>query len=304
MEKLLLRKRKTIGSSCRPAPRRIPVNGVQRKDNPIGRILRTPDTVRPETVPATGGRPLPESQQSFFGPRFGRSFSHVRIHTDAAARRSARQLSARAFTMGSHIYFAKNEYAPGTTRGRHLMAHELTHTIHQQAGGRHGRKTRIQRSYCPTHCAAAIRRGCLCKSRRVTRDNCAERGAASRTNKITHIRVLLGSKRVNLFWNGAPRTATGTREAFSCNPNASTGRRGTPRGWDKVGVKCGINHTSWKRYNMAWFTAFRSTGYGVGFHNSQPLTGGPSHGCVRVSCENARKINRNSVSNYTSIIVR
>ena len=72
-----------------------------------------------------------------------------------------------------------------------------------------------------------------------------------------------------------------------------------------VGVKCGENHTSWERYNMAWFTAFKSTGYEIGFHNSQPLGSKyKSHGCVRVSCENAIKINKNTKSNWTSIKVR
>jgi len=42
-----------------------------------------------------GGRPLAESERSFFEPRFGADFSQVRVHTDAQATKSARAVNAR-----------------------------------------------------------------------------------------------------------------------------------------------------------------------------------------------------------------
>jgi hypothetical protein len=57
-------------------------------------------------------------------------------------------LNARAFTVGSNIAFNSGEYQPGTTEGRHLLAHELTHTVQQGAVGQLRRKPtdgRIQR---------------------------------------------------------------------------------------------------------------------------------------------------------------
>jgi len=55
----------------------------------------------------------------------------VRIHTDTQAGTLSRQLSARAFTTGSDVFFGSGEYQPGTASGRHLLAHELAHTVQQ-----------------------------------------------------------------------------------------------------------------------------------------------------------------------------
>jgi hypothetical protein len=41
-----------------------------------------------------GGRPLAESERSFFEPRFGYDFSQVRVHTDGKAAKSARAVNA------------------------------------------------------------------------------------------------------------------------------------------------------------------------------------------------------------------
>jgi Domain of unknown function (DUF4157) len=81
-------------------------------------------------VPATetairslaSGIPLPASERAFFEPRFGRDFSHVRLHADSAAGRATCSLDARAFTLGGNIAFAPGEYAPGTAKGRRLLA--------------------------------------------------------------------------------------------------------------------------------------------------------------------------------------
>jgi hypothetical protein len=60
-----------------------------------------------KAVPANSqGRPLDTESRRFMEPRFGRDFSSVRVHTDAAASESARNLSANAYTTGADIYFA------------------------------------------------------------------------------------------------------------------------------------------------------------------------------------------------------
>lgn len=81
-----------------------------------------------------GGSTLPDSERSFFEPRFGRDFGSVRIHTGPDAAQIARSINARAFTIGRDVVFGANEYRPGTTEGRRLMAHELTHTVQQGVG--------------------------------------------------------------------------------------------------------------------------------------------------------------------------
>lgn len=70
------------------------------------------------------------------GPPGARSdFSGVRIHTDAHAAESAQAVGAHAYTVGNHIVFGAGQFAPGTSAGRCLLAHELTHVM-QQTGGR------------------------------------------------------------------------------------------------------------------------------------------------------------------------
>ena len=57
--------------------------------------------------------------------------SAVRVHTDAAAAEAANVLNARAFVSGAHIYFGLNEYKPDSVSGKHLIAHEVAHTLQQ-----------------------------------------------------------------------------------------------------------------------------------------------------------------------------
>ncbi len=80
-----------------------------------------------------GGEPLAQSAKSFFEPRFGHDFGHVRIHTDTRAAESARQVHALAYTFGRDIVFGAGMYEPWTPEGRKLLAHELTHVVQQGA---------------------------------------------------------------------------------------------------------------------------------------------------------------------------
>ncbi len=86
-----------------------------------------------------GGEPLPESDRSFFEPRFGADFSQVRIHKGPQADAMAKQVHARAFTTGRDIVFGAGEYAPDSPGGQKLLAHELTHVVHQNSDMSPGR---------------------------------------------------------------------------------------------------------------------------------------------------------------------
>jgi len=77
------------------------------------------------------GGNLDRETRPFMQRRFGADFGGVRVHTDAAAARMSRELRAEAFTVGRDVYFADGRYAPGSDRGRRLLAHELAHTIQQ-----------------------------------------------------------------------------------------------------------------------------------------------------------------------------
>ena len=67
--------------------------------------------------------------------RFNRDFSRVRVHVGADAVASAQAISARAYTVGDHIVFGPNQYAPASIAGALLLAHELTHVRQQSQHG-------------------------------------------------------------------------------------------------------------------------------------------------------------------------
>lgn len=81
------------------------------------------------------GQPLDPATRAFMEPRFGHDFSRVRVHTDTKAAESARAVNALAYTIGWNTVFGAGEYAPETTAGRRLLAHELVHTIQQRKSG-------------------------------------------------------------------------------------------------------------------------------------------------------------------------
>jgi hypothetical protein len=77
------------------------------------------------------GKALDPEVRRFFESRFGYSFADVRVHSDQPAGKSARDLKARAYTIGRDIAFAPGEYRPESTAGRGLLAHELAHVVQQ-----------------------------------------------------------------------------------------------------------------------------------------------------------------------------
>ncbi|MFF9345738.1 DUF4157 domain-containing protein [Streptomyces sp. NPDC014734] len=90
------------------------VPSVQR--SAVHNVLRSP------------GRPLDSATRSDMEARLGADFSDVRIHSGAAAKASAAEVGARAYTSGSHVVIGDG----GTDK--HTLAHELTHVIQQRQG--------------------------------------------------------------------------------------------------------------------------------------------------------------------------
>lgn len=87
---------------------------VQRSSVPD--VLRSP------------GRPLAEPVRAEMEERLGADFSDVRVHDGVAARRSATEVGARAYTSGDHVVI-------GDGGGdHHTLAHELVHVVQQRTG--------------------------------------------------------------------------------------------------------------------------------------------------------------------------
>lgn len=80
-----------------------------------------------------GGSSMDDRTTSFMSDRFGADFSDVKIHTGSESAEMNRSLNAKAFTTGRDIYFNEGQYQPGSESGKHLLAHELTHVVQQNA---------------------------------------------------------------------------------------------------------------------------------------------------------------------------
>jgi len=85
----------------------------------------------PNDTVKKSGNPLQTNVRKSMERKFAASFEQVRVHTDSMAADSAREIGARAYTLGNHIVFGTLEYQPTTTQGEHLLAHELTHVLQQ-----------------------------------------------------------------------------------------------------------------------------------------------------------------------------
>ncbi len=96
----------------------------------------------------TGGQAMPSDVRADMEPRLGADLGDVRVHADESAHSLTSHLSARAFTYRNHVFFGRNQYQPATSEGRHLLAHELTHTIQQ--GATVQRSADVQRVERPT----------------------------------------------------------------------------------------------------------------------------------------------------------
>ena len=81
------------------------------------------------------GSPLPDGLRTDMEGRFGTDFGAVRIHTDGEADGLNRTLRAKAFTHKTDIYFSAGQYDADSKKGKHLLAHELTHVVQQTGSG-------------------------------------------------------------------------------------------------------------------------------------------------------------------------
>ncbi len=80
----------------------------------------------------SGGQKMDANTQQEMESGFGADFNRVNIHTNSEAEQMSQDIGAQAFTHGNNIYFNKGKYDPNSKEGKHLLAHELTHTIQQK----------------------------------------------------------------------------------------------------------------------------------------------------------------------------
>ncbi len=95
------------------------------------------------------GTPLDDRVRETMNPELASYFEDVRVHTGPVAAESNRQLKARAFTIGSDIFFSPGTYDPDSIEGQKLLFHELVHVVQQKSG--QVKDKRIYMSVRPSH---------------------------------------------------------------------------------------------------------------------------------------------------------
>lgn len=148
------------GSGTRPLPQpsgpaavepAVPASVEQTVGSLGTGLLRTALTSgAPATAPALGGldggQQLPREVRAPFERSFGYDLSPVRLHSGAAARRVTVEADAAAFSVGDHVVLGSG-LDLSSAGGRHILGHELAHTVQSRLGG--GRGGQISRPWWP-----------------------------------------------------------------------------------------------------------------------------------------------------------
>jgi hypothetical protein len=140
-EEKVMKKDEEKDEKLQRSPEKKEEEKVMKKEEEKEEQLQKKETGSANTAPVTSsfihslngkGAALPNTAQTFFSSRMGYDFSHVKIHAEKEANRSAREVNARAYTVGNNIVFNEGQYNIESTDGKKLMAHELTHVMQQQ----------------------------------------------------------------------------------------------------------------------------------------------------------------------------
>lgn len=263
---------------------------IQRSSPESGRESHAPNHVENQINSSKGsGNSMDKGTKNFMESRFGTDFSNVKIHTGSDAVQMSRELGAQAFVVGNDIYFNEGKYNPNSDSGKHLLAHELTHTV-QQVGGI-GRK---------------IQKRC---------------GRRSQTNPrfpntfISRVNVNLTRQDLSIVWSpsipamhrGLPvripiSSGAGLCSLADCN---NTGRSTTPRSACTPIGTFSVNNVSdctLSGHSGARFPT-RFSRSGIAIHAGGGLGSPRSHGCVRTQLNVAQIIQENSIVGRTNISV-
>jgi hypothetical protein len=120
----------STGSSCASCAE--PEETIQRKSPSSENTTGRSDGIR-SIYTADAGAPLSHETRALMEQRFGADLSPVRVHSDSRAAEPARSVDALAYTVGRDIVFGAGQYAPQTSAGQKLLAHELTHFMQQSS---------------------------------------------------------------------------------------------------------------------------------------------------------------------------
>jgi hypothetical protein len=86
-----------------------------------------------DALAGSAGRLLPSVLRKRLESALDADLGDVRIHDGSISDTAARDIHARAFTLGKDIHFAQGQYDPETRAGQELIAHEVAHTAQNGA---------------------------------------------------------------------------------------------------------------------------------------------------------------------------
>lgn len=107
---------------------------VDERDHLLQLIQRTLGT----------GIPLGDDVRRRVESWFGRDLGDVRLHDSEQAAALARRLGAEAFAIKSHVFGPAESLNAKTSRGRGLLAHEITHVIQQTSPDEIGEQSNVE----------------------------------------------------------------------------------------------------------------------------------------------------------------
>jgi len=307
-------------SGCGDAPDRLHRKSVRG----AGSEDAIPSSV--EATLTTSGTPLETGLRGEMESRVGHQLDHVRIHTDPAAARSARDVSAAAYTVGPHVVFGAGRFRPATDDGRRLLTHELAHVAQQrgqtwpvgslrmsQPGDPdEAEADRVSNGYAkPTSIGAAA--SVLHRTWEATGSpSCTGRSQDRWLRKVVVDQEKAQS--VTLHWSdgGVTSSICSTGKGHCCVPGGSApgtsasvsesrrnGSNATPIGSDFTISDTHESFNGWRFWNT--FLGAR----GIALHRHHTVTGTPlSHGCVRLPEETAHDIFCGARQHQTRVEVR
>jgi len=86
------------------------------------------------------GQPLEVETRFQMEASFKEDFGDVGIHVDDNADRLAKELGAKAVTLGKDIFFKEGAYQPNSEAGKGLLGHELAHVVQQESSSQAGQR--------------------------------------------------------------------------------------------------------------------------------------------------------------------
>jgi hypothetical protein len=155
------------------------------------------------------GRSLDPSTRTFFESRLGHDLGAVRVHDDARAHASARDVAAHAYTVGRDIVFSEGMYRPRSDAGRALLGHELAHVMQQRAA-----RPRLQRQPAPTGAivSTAAAEGGV---------NVTIKAATSLSGREVFVLTVMAARRVT--WEKAVKLVESQADVGCVHPACQTG---------------------------------------------------------------------------------